>query len=128
MTVLSLASPIARENFIYKNVKQWFDAGVAFYPSCGKQELIMPVVVFIGELDEWTSATNCKMWKKRDEEQISSGMLQIFIYKNAHHAFNRELIKNYIGHQKTIMICQAEQYNIIKSRQTFSNKNDKIFC
>ena len=93
MTVLSLASPIARENFIYKNVKQWFDAGVAFYPSCGKQELIMPVVVFIGELDEWTSATNCKMWKKRDEEQISSGLLQIFIYKNAHHAFNRELIK-----------------------------------
>lgn len=93
MTVLSLASPLARENFIYKNVKQWFDAGVAFYPSCGKQELIMPVVVFIGELDEWTSATNCKMWKKRDEEQISSGMLQIFIYKNAHHAFNRELIK-----------------------------------
>ena len=93
MTVLSLASPIARENFIYKNVKQWFDAGVAFYPSCGKQELTMPVVVFIGELDEWVSATNCKMWKKRDEEQISSGLLQIFIYKNAHHAFNRELIK-----------------------------------
>ena len=93
MTVLSLASPITRENFIYKNVKQWFDAGVAFYPSCGKQELTMPVVVFIGELDEWVSATNCKMWKKRDEEQISSGLLQIFIYKNAHHAFNRELIK-----------------------------------
>ena len=93
MTVLSLASPLVRENFIYKNVKQWFDAGVAFYPSCGKQELTMPVVVFIGELDEWVSATNCKMWKKRDQKQISSGMLEIYIYKNAHHAFNRELIK-----------------------------------
>ena len=93
MTVLSLASPLVRENFIYKNVKQWFDAGVAFYPSCGKQELTMPVVVFIGELDEWVSATNCKMWKKRDKKQISSGMLKIYIYKNAHHSFNRELIK-----------------------------------
>ena len=93
MTVLSLASPLARKNFLYKNVKQWFDAGVAFYPSCGTQELKMPVVVFIGELDEWLSATNCKMWKKRDQKQISSGMLEIYIYKNAHHAFNRELIK-----------------------------------
>ena len=113
MTVLSLASPIARENFIYKNVKQWFDAGVAFYPSCGKQELTMPVVVFIGELDEWVSATNCKMWKKRDEEQISSGLLQIFIYKNAHHAFNRELIKKLYRPSKDDhdLAGRAVQYN-----------------
>ena len=113
MTVLSLASPLARENFIYKNVKQWFDAGVAFYPSCGKQELTMPVVVFIGELDEWVSATNCKMWKKRDEEQISSGLLQIFIYKNAHHAFNRELIKKLYRPSKDDhdLSGRAVQYN-----------------
>ncbi|WP_415276334.1 dienelactone hydrolase family protein [Candidatus Pelagibacter sp. Uisw_116] len=113
MTVLSLASPITRENFIYKNVKQWFDAGVAFYPSCGKQELTMPVVVFIGELDEWVSATNCKMWKKRDEEQISSGLLQIFIYKNAHHAFNRELIKKLYRPSKDDhdLAGRAVQYN-----------------
>ena len=113
MTVLSLASPLARENFIYKNVKQWFDAGVAFYPSCGKQELTMPVVVFIGELDEWTSAINCKMWKKRDKEQISSGMLQIFIYKNAHHAFNRELIKKLYRPSKDDhdLSGRAVQYN-----------------
>ena len=50
MTVLSLAGELIRENYLYKNVKQWFDAGVAFYPSCGKQKLLMPVVVFIGEL------------------------------------------------------------------------------
>ena len=113
MTVLSLASPITRENFIYKNVKQWFDAGVAFYPSCGKQELTMPVVVFIGELDEWVSATNCKMWKKRDKEQISSGLLQIFIYKNAHHAFNRELIKKLYRPSKDDhdLAGRAVQYN-----------------
>ena len=53
----------------------------------------MPVIVFIGELDEWLSPTNCKLWKQRDEEQISSGLLQIFIYKNAHHGFNKELFK-----------------------------------
>ena len=113
MTVLSLASPLARENFIYKNVKHWFDAGVAFYPSCGKQELTMPVVVFIGELDEWVSATNCKMWKKRDREQISSGLLQIFIYKNAHHAFNRELIKKLYRPSKDDhdLAGRAVQYN-----------------
>ena len=63
MTVLSLAGELIRENYLYKNVKYWFDAGVAFYPSCGKQKLLMPVIVFIGELDEWVSSTNCKMWK-----------------------------------------------------------------
>ena len=94
MTVLSLAGELIRENYLYKNVNQWFDAGVAFYPSCGKQKLLMPVVVFIGELDEWVSSTNCKMWKQRDPEQIASGMLQIFIYENAHHGFNREMLVN----------------------------------
>ena len=93
MTVLSLAGELIRDNYLYKNVNQWFNAGVAFYPSCGKQKLLMPVIVYIGELDEWLSPTNCKLWKQRDEEQISSGLLQIFIYKNAHHGFNKELFK-----------------------------------
>ena len=94
LTVLSLAGELIRENYLFKNVNHWFDAGVAFYPSCGKQKLLMPVIVFIGELDEWVSSVNCKMWKQRDPEQLASGILQIFIYENAHHGFNREMIKN----------------------------------
>ena len=113
MTVLSLAGELIRENYLYKNVKHWFDAGVAFYPSCGKQKLLMPVVVFIGELDEWVSSTNCKMWKNRDPEQISSGMLQIFIYKNAHHGFNRELHKKLVRSTEKShdYVGRASQYN-----------------
>ena len=113
MTVLSLAGELIRENYLYKNVKYWFDAGVAFYPSCGKQKLLMPVIVFIGELDEWVSSTNCKMWKNRDPEQIASGKLQIFIYKNAHHGFNRELHKKLVRSTKENhdYIGRASQYN-----------------
>ena len=51
------------------------------------------------------------MWKQRDPEQIASGMLQIFIYKNAHHGFNRELHKNLVRNKA--MIMSVEQVNIM---------------
>ena len=44
------------------------------------------------------------MWKNRDPEQIASGKLQIFIYKNAHHGFNRELHKKLVRSTKKITI------------------------
>ncbi len=88
MTVLSLAGDLIRENFLFENVKSWFDAGAAFYPSCGKQHLTMPVVIFIGEKDDWLSAASCRSMESRSKEQIDSGMLKIYIYEDAHHSFN----------------------------------------
>jgi len=93
MTVLSLGSDTIRSNPLYQNVKYWFDAGVALYPSCGQQKLTMPVQIFIGELDEWVSAVGCKSWRDTDIAQVSSGLLDIHIYANAHHLFNRETQK-----------------------------------
>ena len=56
---------------------------------------------------------NCKMWKQRDPEQIASGMLQIFIYDNAHHGFNRELHKKLVRstEQSHDYVGRASQYN-----------------
>ena len=90
MTVLSLASDTIRTNRLYKNVKTWFDAGVAFYPSCGEQELTMPVQIFIGTLDEWVSAGGCNSWLSSAGELVSRGKLDIKIYEGVHHLFNRE--------------------------------------
>lgn len=90
MTVLSLASDTIRTNHLYKNVNAWFDAGVAFYPSCGEQNLTMPVKIFIGELDEWVSAAGCNSWKKNADALVKSGFLGIKIYPDTHHHFNRE--------------------------------------
>ena len=93
MNVLSLASDTIRSNHLYKNVDKWFDAGVALYPSCSQITLTMPVKIFIGELDEWVSAAGCRSWEKTDIKQIDSGLLDITIYKNTHHLFNRETMK-----------------------------------
>ena len=90
MTVLSLASEAMRKNHLYKNVNTWFDAGVAFYPSCGEQELTMPVQIFIGDLDEWVSADGCKSWLSSASELVSQGKLNMNIYEGVHHLFNRE--------------------------------------
>ena len=67
----------------------------------------------IGELDEWLSSVNCKMWKQRDPEQIASGMLQIIIYENAHHQFNYEmLVELSRGDEKAHDLPgRANQYN-----------------
>ena len=44
-------------------------------------------------MDEWVSAAGCRSWEKTDIKQIDSGLLDITIYKNTHHLFNRETMK-----------------------------------
>ena len=66
MVALQLASTHHVETFdAPRDLK--FKAAVAYYPLCGvaSEELIVPALILIGELDDWTPARDCELWMKR---------------------------------------------------------------
>jgi dienelactone hydrolase len=78
-----------------------FKAAVAYYPICGPaaDELTIPTLVLVGELDDWSPAAACRRMMKR---QNGKGVLPtLVVFPEAYHSFDNP--KNgygirYFGH------------------------------
>jgi dienelactone hydrolase len=71
-----------------KAAKISFRAALAFYPGCtnaAKRNLkpAIPLGIFMGELDDWTSAAPCKSLVER-----AGANAEIYLYPNAYHGFD----------------------------------------
>jgi dienelactone hydrolase len=87
MVALQLASTHHVETFdAPRDLK--FKAAVAYYPLCGvaSEELIVPTLILIGELDDWTPARDCELWMKRRADR--GAPVKLVVYPGAYHAFN----------------------------------------
>ena len=87
MVALQLASTRQVEIFDFpRDLK--FRAAVAYYPLCGvaSEELIIPTLILIGELDDWTPAKDCELWMKRRADR--GAPLSWSSIRGAYHAFN----------------------------------------
>jgi len=73
-----------------------FRAAIAFYPPCGgfKDDMTVPTLILVGELDDWTPATECRnMVDGRDSWGISRQKgrgvpITLVVYPGAYHAFD----------------------------------------
>lgn len=73
-----------------------FRAGIAFYPHCGGASGIMvaPVLVLIGQADDWTPASACEaMMAGRSEIGVSRSpgdrsSVELVVYPGAHHGYD----------------------------------------
>ncbi len=65
-----------------------FKAAVAYYPLCGfaTEQLTIPTIVLIGELDDWSSAKDCERWMKRRAGK--GAPVKLIVYPGAYHAFD----------------------------------------
>ena len=78
-----------------------FKAAVAYYPLCGdaSEELIVPALIMIGELDDATPATGCERWMKRRADR--GAPVKLIVYPGAYHAFDTRAFaggREYLGH------------------------------
>lgn len=73
-----------------------FRAGVAFYPRCAGMAGVMtaPMLVLIGELDDWTPAAACRDMAAGKtgtfgppREPGDRSMIELVVYPDAHHSF-----------------------------------------
>jgi dienelactone hydrolase len=77
-------------NFVFSNQElDPFKAGIAFYPYCvGPVDFNAPLLVLIGEKDNWTPAEWCSDVVEEELKEKPKHELKLKIYKNAHHRFD----------------------------------------
>jgi len=70
-----------------------FKAAVAFYPICSvaSQQLAIPALIMIGELDDWTPAKNCEQWMSLRGDK--GAPVKLVVYPGAYHAFDFSILK-----------------------------------
>ncbi len=75
-----------------------FRAAVAYYPWCGNQlreQLHTPVLVLIGEEDDWTPAFHCV----EGQRHVRGAPFSVQVYPSAHHSFDLPMgTYRYKGH------------------------------
>ena len=69
---------------------QRFRAAIAYYPRCaavpGVPTMTAPVLVLIGEADQWNEADACKALRNR--ARADSASIDLTVYPGVHHAFD----------------------------------------
>ncbi len=71
-----------------------FRAAVAYYPACGVVPLptfTAPVLILIGEADDWTPADRCR--EMVAHARPDSAPITLHVYPDAHHAFDVTALK-----------------------------------
>ena len=69
-------------------------AAVAFYPACGRfarmlrYELAAPLLLMIGELDDWTSARRCVELHEKVRRAHQQPGFELIVYPDSHHGFD----------------------------------------
>jgi dienelactone hydrolase len=69
-----------------------FQAAIAFYPWCLPQlrQLNAPLLILIGEADDWTPASRCQKMLRQTEQlgEQTVGRITLRVYPGAHHALD----------------------------------------
>jgi dienelactone hydrolase len=104
-----LAFTSVERGAIERTSQNKFRAAIAFYPPClgFKGNMTVPTLVLIGELDDWTPASECSnMVDGRDDWGISrqrgqGAPIGLVVYPGAYHAFDVQNLApvQYLGHR-----------------------------
>jgi dienelactone hydrolase len=116
----SLALTAVERGVIERASARKFRAAVAFYPPClaFKDNMTVPVLVLVGERDDWTPADECRnMVEGRDDYGISrhrgDGVpMRLIVYPGAWHAFDSPQLRKpvqYLGHRLEFNQAAADQ-------------------
>jgi len=86
--IVALQLVSTRPNFFAVPDDLKFKAVVAYYPECSfaTEQLTLPTIILIGELDDWTPATDCERWMTRRAGK--GAPVRLVVYPGAYHGFD----------------------------------------
>lgn len=87
----AVAMRVVSSNWMYTQFapEPGFAAAALWYPYCptyGSSPPSKPVLILIGEQDDWTPAGNCREWVQRYDDQVPRP--QLVVLEGAHHSFD----------------------------------------
>ena len=69
--------------------KAGFKTAIAFYPYCiPDRKYDLPVLIMIGDADDWTPANLCEKLAAANKRKDGSNTIEFISYPNAYHAFD----------------------------------------
>jgi len=111
------------EMFYIQNRGDPFRLAIAFYPYCGVplRNLNAPLLILIGELDDWTPAGECQFRMPSGNTTLE---IILKVYPQAYHAFDLEGLDTYKeGHR--LLYNQAAANDAIEKVREFFAKHLK---
>lgn len=82
-------------------------AAVAYYPSCAPQfdrDVAVPLLIMIGDKDDWTLAENCRKLQAAGFTQPS--LVDVVYYPNAYHSFDSKAA------DRTITVADGKSHRL----------------
>jgi dienelactone hydrolase len=105
-TLAAMVAPEGNTDPLARDRRAGFVAAVALYPDCGRRlgswranasgvyRPVAPVLILIGEKDDWTPAAPCR--KLTDAAQEAGYPVTIKVYPRAHHSFDSDKPVRYV--------------------------------
>jgi dienelactone hydrolase len=86
--IIALQLASTRPNFFAVPDDLKFRAAVAYYPDCSfaTDQLTLPTIILIGELDDWTPAAHCERLMTRRAGK--GAPVRLVVYPGVHHSFD----------------------------------------
>ncbi len=110
--------------------KQQFKAAATFYPWCmTDRSFEIPLLILIGESDNWTPAELCESLSDHSKNAVSGIPLELVVYPNAHHSFDDPqvkipyLLEDALGKKRLLKYDQDAHLDSIKRIEIFLEKN-----
>ncbi len=85
ITILTALNRVLVETFDWP--RQAFRVAVAWYPLCGGDGVTTPLLILIGDQDDWTPARACQQMLR--DLSPASAPVQLQVYPGAYHGFDR---------------------------------------
>jgi dienelactone hydrolase len=84
-------------------------AAVAYYPACQPQydrDVAVPLLILIGDKDDWTSADNCRRLQAAGFTQPA--LVEAVYYPSAYHSFDSQLVGD-----RTITVADGKSHRLV---------------
>jgi dienelactone hydrolase len=106
-TLAAMSAPESRWDLLAGEKRAGFKAAVALYPGCGTAlgswhadatgtyRAVAPLLILIGEKDDWTPALPCR--KLAESSRATEHPVAIIVYPGAHHSFDSDRPVRYVA-------------------------------
>jgi dienelactone hydrolase len=92
----------------YDLVAHGLRAAVAYYPSCTQRfdrDVVMPLLILIGEKDDWTLADDCR--KLQAAGFARPDLVEVVYYPNAYHSFDSKAA------DRTLIVADGKSHRLV---------------
>jgi dienelactone hydrolase len=80
---------VALQQGTWQHAPEHFAAGIAWYPYCPDGgTFLSPILILIGEADDWTSSDRCKALAERSRKQGNAASIELRTFPGATHAYD----------------------------------------